>query len=404
MAQTQSLAELRAEYHGARDAIKGITERAKFENRDLNGDEAKQVLNLRAKMEHLSPGLVAASAQYAEMGGEPDTAFTSKPYTMATGKAMGAALREMLKTGQTTISDIREVRGILGSNSPGTIFEPVANEDYAAKLATPFELAEYGLILDPNQANYTKFPYQVGDLIPNQIGEASAIDAGGLTIGSYPVALTKFAVIQKVSLEVTEDYPGVYDMIGQSAAVGFSTAVSRHVFTRIDATANIQTIDCTAINASAFGYDNLLTGLRSLESVNVNPRRAAFVCSPRISENLASRKDTTGQYIQPPAKLSEVPMLTTSAILETYSGNTATKAYLADWSSVRVIVRGIGAAIVPSNTSFTAERNVPTFTPGMMRVNDLYIGTGEIGVLYYLRADVVVHRPDNIVQYNNLKF
>ena len=56
MAQTQSLAELRAEYHGARDAIKGITERAKFENRDLNGDEAKQVLNLRAKMERILNG------------------------------------------------------------------------------------------------------------------------------------------------------------------------------------------------------------------------------------------------------------------------------------------------------------------------------------------------------------
>ena len=180
-------------------------------------------------------------------------------------------------------------------------------------------------------------------------------------IASAPVALSKFAVIQKVSLEVVEDYPGVWDMIAAAARVGFSTAVSRRVFDRVINTSNIQTIDCTAVNATAFGYDNILQGLRQLEAVNVNPRRAAFVSSPRISENLAKLKDTTGQYIQPPAKLNDVRMLTTSAILETYSSNTATKAFLADWSSVRVIVKGIGAVIVQGGTRFTADANIPVF-------------------------------------------
>jgi len=201
-----------------------------------------------------------------------------------------------------------------------------------------------------------------------------------------------------------EDYPGVWDMIAAAARVGFSTAVSRRVFDRVINTANIQTIDCTAVNATAFGYDNILQGMRQLEAVNVNPRRAAFVSSPRISENLAKLKETTGAYIIPPAKLNDVRMLTTSAILETYSTNTATKAFLADWSSVRVIVKGIGAGIVQGGTRFTADANIPVFSPGMHELKETYIGTGELAVLFYLRCDVVVHRPDNIVMFDNLKF
>ena len=97
-------------------------------------------------------------------------------------------------------------------------------------------------------------------------------------------------------------------------------------------------------------------------------------------------------------------MLTTKAIRETYSTNTATKAILGDFSQARLVVKGIGASVVPSNTLFTQQPNVPTFTPSMMPVNNLYIGTGEMAWLFYLRADVILHRPEAFVVFDNLKF
>lgn len=391
--------EQRAKYSALTNEMEAIINNAKTEARELTHSEFKKIVKLEEQRESMFGNLAN------ELHSTPtSTSTTAGPILPFNTELMSGALREMHRTGLNHVGDIRELRGaITGANSAGLIFEPVS-EEYAAKLATPFELGEVGAILDANTANYTKFPYQSGDLIPNVIGEASAIDSGSLTIASAPVALSKFAVIQKVSLEVVEDYPGVWDMIASAARVGFSTAVSRRVFDRVINTSNIQTIDCTAVNATAFGYDNILQGLRQLEAVNVNPRRAAFVSSPRISENLAKLKDTTGQYIQPPAKLNDVRMLTTSAILETYSSNTATKAFLADWSSVRVIVKGIGAGIVQGGTRFTADANIPVFSPGMHELKETYIGTGELAVLFYLRCDVVVHRPDNVVMFDNLKF
>jgi HK97 family phage major capsid protein len=392
---------LRAQYIQAEKELNNIMERAKSEGRDLTPGEAKKAVDLAILRNEAQISLAATGETLLPTIGTRATDSRA----ISSREVMAAGIAEMYRSGQTQVSDLRELRGaITGGNSAGLIFEPVMGEDYAAKLATPFDLGRYGLILDANTANYSKFPVQSGDLIPNIIGEASAIDSGSLSIGSVPVSLTKYAIIQKVSLEVVEDYPGVWDMIAESAAVGFSTAVTRRVFDRINNTANVQSIDCTAIAASAFGYDNLLQGVRQLEAVNVNPRRIAAAMSPRIAENIGKRKDTTGQYIQPPAKLADIPMLTTSGILETYSSDTATKLYMADWSAVRVIVRGIGAGIVPGNTTFQADPNIPTFSPGAHRVDHTYIATGELGILFYLRCDVIVHRPDNIVIFDNLKF
>jgi HK97 family phage major capsid protein len=390
---------IRAEYSALTIEMESLINQAKGENRELTRNELKKILKLEEQREALETKIVG------EISG--NSTGHRAPALEARGNLadyMARAIQAMHKQGISHAADLRELdtRSILSTNSPGTISEAIS-EFYAPELVTPFELSQVGMMLSFDD-NHTKYPYQIGTLDPALTGEASAISAAALTIGAHQVALQKFAIIQKCSLEVFEDAPMTAGMIAQSASHGFSNALSRHVFDEIFANTSTNTIDCTAIAASAFGYNNILQGVRTLEAQGVNHRRAAFVSSPKISENLAKLQATDGQYIIPPAKLNDVRMLTTKAIRETYSTNTATKAILGDFSQARLVVKGIGASVVPSNTLFTQQPNVPTFTPSMMPVNNLYIGTGEMAWLFYLRADVILHRPEAFVVFDNLKF
>lgn len=412
----KTLTELRGDYTALTDQARSIVARAKRENRDLTPAENETFAGLQSKLRETETAIqnraiiqgMEATEIYREIvQGDPANPFAQQAQSRSSRRAFakyaGEAVRAMIKQGVSNVSDIAELRGIISSTSAGTISETVQDTDYISALTAYMPLTAHGLIIDGNTDNYSKFPVQSGNLIPNIIGEASAIDGGGLTINSQPVALHKFAVIQRMSLEVVEDYPPIYEHVATSAAVGFSTRLTRYVFDRVNSASGIQAIDASGNPASAFNWGSIADGMALLTAADVNPARAAFVCSPKYGSHFAKLKGTTNDhYLQRPAPLADMPFESTSAILETYNTNTTTLAFLGDWSAVRLIVRGIGASVFNSGTRFRNETNMTTVSPAAIPVSDLYIGSGELGVLFYLRADVIVHRPDNIVVWQNL--
>lgn len=412
----KSLTELRSEYTALSDQMRGVVARAKRENRDLTAAENESFAAIRQKLSDLETaiqnravmsGMEAAEFYREIVKSEPDNLFAGKSQQRAQAAAFnryaGEAVRHMVQNGISNVSDLGELRSILSSNSAGTISETVSDTDYIAALTAYMPLTAHGLILDGNTDNYTKFPVQSGNLIPNIIGEASAIDAGGLTIGSQPVDLKKFAVIQKMSLETLEDYPPVVSHVATSAAVGFSTRLTRYVFDQVNSASGVQAVDASGLAASAFNWNSIADGMALLTAADVNPARAAFCCSPKYGAHFAKLRGTTNDhYLQRPAPLADMPFEVTSAILETYNSNTTTLAFLGDWSSTRLIVKGIGASLINAGTRFRNDGNMAVVGPGQHPVNDLYIGTGEVGVLFYVRAAVIVHRPDNVVVWQNL--
>ncbi len=408
----KTLSEMRQHYVAISDRARGMIQRAKKEGRDLSNEENQAFQKLHREMQDLEGAIEARAiiqgAQAAEFYREitqtdAENHFAHRAQQKAQANAFyrfaGEAVREMIRTGVQNVSDLREVRGILSSNSAGTISEVVMDQSYTASLAAHMPLADYGLVLDDNTGNFSKFPYEAGSLTPTIAGEASAIDSGALTIGSYPVNLTKFAVIQRVSMEVAEDYPAVFQHIAQSASTAFSRRISQYVFDRVATTSGVQAIDASGLAASAFNWDSISTGMALLTAADVNPSRAAFCCSPKYGAHFSKLKATgDGQYLMRPAPLANMPFETTSAIVE----NGTTRAFLADWSNARLIVKGIGASVFNGGTRFRAEQNSNVVSPGAIPVQDLFLGSGELGVLYYLRCDIVLHRPNAFVIWDNL--
>jgi HK97 family phage major capsid protein len=411
----KTLTDLRSEYTGLTEQARGIVARAKKENRDLTAGENETFAGLQIKMRETETALqnraVISGMEAAEIyrdivRADPANSFAQKAHARAKGSAFnrfaGEAVRCMIKNGVQHVSDLAEMRGIISTNSAGTISEEVNDMDYTTALAAHMPLASYGMIIDPNSENYSKFPYESGSLTPAIVGEASAIGAASLTIGSYPVALQKFAAIQKVSLEVVEDYGPIWQHVAQSAAVGFSRRISQYVFDRVAATSGINTVEASGYAASAFNWDKVIDGMSTLQANDVNPSRTALCVSPQTWAVLAKQTGSgDGQYLKRPDVFADLPVEATTAITANAG---ATTAYLADWSDVRLIVRGIGASVFNAGTRFQAENNSIVVSPGAMPIRDLYIGTGEWGVMYYLRADVVVHRPSSVLVWENLPY
>ncbi len=408
-----TLTEMRQQYVALSDQARGMVSKAKKESRDFSQDENAAFLALQSKMKELErsiearsiiQGMEAADLYNDILRSEPDNPHAQRARQTAQAAAynrfVGESLREMIRQGVSHVSDLREMRSILSTNSTGTVSEVVQDQSFTALLAANMPLARFGLILDDGSDNYQKYPYQSGTLEPALVGEASAIGASSLTISSHNVNLRKFAVIQKLSLETLEDHPPVMQYIAQAGSQGFSSRITKYCFDTINTASGVNTVEASGYSASGFSWERVIDGSTTLMGVNVNPSSIALCVTPQTWGVLAKQTGSgDGQYLQRPAVLADLPVEPTTGITV---ADGAAAAYLGDFSACRLVVRGIGANIVGGGTRFSADPYANVVTPGMHPINDLYISSGEVGVLLYLRCDLIIHRPDNLLVWQNL--
>lgn len=140
-------------------------------------------------------------------------------------------------------------------------------------------------------------------------------------------------------------------------------------------TSGVNTIDHGGGDgASLEDYAPLLSGMETMLAADA-PQPNAVICSPRSLIKWAGLLDTTGQPIRKPDIVQSLPIIATSQIPNDLTVGTAddcTEIYMGNFSHMYFLLR--------ENVS-------------ILRLNEVFATTGEIGFVCHVRADVVVTYP-----------
>lgn len=203
------------------------------------------------------------------------------------------------------------------------------------------------------------------------------------------------ATLQKISRELLEDMSqGARQMVEAAIVKGIATALDHVALEGSGSGAEPQGLDGVegvgALDMAGDGevpnYDDLVRAAFVCKKANAEP--GAFVLATRDAETIGLLKDAEGLPAQPPPAIASVPVLDTTAIrTDRTHGSTGTGTsygYTGQWSSLVVAVR-------------------PSLNIRLLRLEERYAETLEVGLLAFLRADVLVTRPADFCLIRGLK-
>lgn len=129
--------------------------------------------------------------------------------------------------------------------------------------------------------------------------------------------------------------------------------------------------------ATPANFDFLADAVGTLQDSNFSP--TAIINAPRTERGLMKLKDTTNQPLEMPAPLAAIPRYTTNQVptnLVQGTATTASDAFVADFRELYIGIR----------TNFSIQV-----------LSERYADYGQVGLLGWLRADVLVARPKAFV-------
>lgn len=213
--------------------------------------------------------------------------------------------------------------------------------------------------------------------------ESGNVANSDATFRAVVAAPKSLAFIFKVSRELLADAsnmaPALNVAIGQAFAkeldrVGLRGSGTAPEPRGILNTAGIQTVSNGANGTALAGYANLLAAAQNILQADA-PAPVAAIMSPRSLIKLAGLTDTTGQPIEKPSMLENWPMIATSQVpnnLTVGTANDCSEIYVGDFSKVHFMMR--------EQVSIQIAK-------------ELFAGTGEVGFICHVRADIAVMYP-----------
>lgn len=236
----------------------------------------------------------------------------------------------------------------------------------------------------PMTSQTLKYARLTAEPTPAWRNEGAAIADQALTFDAVTFTARTMAMLVKCSIELFEDAPNTDAVIegsfAQQIALELDRVALRGTGTSPEPRGVRNQTGVSVVSHGANGdtianlkYNMLIDALATARAANFEPN--AIIDAPRTEQGLSKLVDTTGQYITPPAALSDIPRLATNQVPTNLTVGTSTdcsETYTADWRHLLVGIR-TGLTI-----RFLGER---------------FIDTGEYAFLAYLRADVQLAQP-----------
>lgn len=241
-------------------------------------------------------------------------------------------------------------------------------------------VAKLGARTVPMTSATLKVPRATGDVTASWLSEGATITASDATLDAVTLTAQRLEAMTKVSMELSEDSDPVG--IGEVVATSIASAMAL----KVDAAALRGTGTApeprgirnqSGVNLIALGTNGgaaTWSTLVNMQSVlgQSNAAGTGFVLHPRTMWALADSKDTTNQFIAPPASLADVwaaSAATTALPTNIVKGTSTncTEVYAGDWVQLMLGLR-IG---------FSLQTLV-----------ELYRAEGKIGLVGRMRADV----------------
>src|SRR4051794_31888568 len=213
--------------------------------------------------------------------------------------------------------------------------------------------------------------------------ENALIPASDATLGRVRLDAKALTTRVVASRELLEDAPGIENELRNAFARQFALTVDYAALygagvdpepRGVKNTAGITTINYGGANGGVpISYGSVIDAIGALEDVNETPR--GIIWSPRTGRTFARLTDSTGQPIQMPDVVANLPRYATAQVPNNLTLGTSTDtsdAFVADWSKLLVGVRtGLQIQVL-------TER---------------YSDAGQIGFLAWWRGDIAVARP-----------
>lgn len=213
--------------------------------------------------------------------------------------------------------------------------------------------------------------------------ESGAVAESDPTFGAVTFQARSLACIVKVSRELLEDSINIDSALMQAFAGAMGGELDRVALfgsglapepRGLFNTEGISVVEMGDNGAALTGYGKLLDAIYELENANASPA-SAWVMAPRTSRVLNGLTDTTGQPLNAPKAVSDIPRLVSTVMPVNQTQGTANNAssiILGDFSQLLIGVR----------TQLRIEV-----------LREAFASTMEYAFLAHLRADIAVAQP-----------
>jgi HK97 family phage major capsid protein len=244
-----------------------------------------------------------------------------------------------------------------------------------------------GAQIVPMEAQTLKLARVVGDPTAAWHTEMAAISASDMTFDSVVLSAKTLASRVLISRELMEDAQGVDDEVEKAFAAQFGLTVDLAALYGSGTAPEPRGVkSTTGVTKTSLGtdgasptYDALIDSVFRVRGANHEP--TAQIMANRTGQTFAKAKDTTGQYLTPPAALDGIRRLTTVQVPTNLTVGLSTDTsdvFTADWSELLVGVR--------TRLEIT-----------VLRERSMDVGAYEL--LAWWRGDIAVARPaafDNV--------
>lgn len=213
--------------------------------------------------------------------------------------------------------------------------------------------------------------------------ENASVAEGDPTFAAVTLTAKSLAGIVKVSRELMADSLNVGEMIENALAQTMALEMDRAAIwgsgasnqpTGVVNTAGINTVSMGTNGAALTDYDPLIDAIYELHANNV-PSPTAGIHNPRTGREMAKLKDGDDNPLGIPGMVSNVPLLATTACPIDDTQGTATDASSIVYGDYRQMFLGMRESI------------------NIRILDQLYAGSGQIGILVHARMDVQLAQP-----------
>lgn len=245
----------------------------------------------------------------------------------------------------------------------------------------------------PMTAQTMRMARLVSEPVPGWRPENALIPESEPVFGDISMKAHTLAVRFTASRELLEDAPNMDAMLRATMANGFARGLDAAIFygtgtneqpLGIANTPGVLTVSQGTNGAALTGYAPFLDAALALQTGNEGAI-TAIVLAPRTNRAIGGFVDTTGQPLQPPPVLANVPILSTNGIPVDQAQGTAanaSSAILGDFTQVMVGIR--------TQLQITI-------------LNERFAEFGQVGFVGWLRADVQIARPGALAKIVGIK-
>ena len=411
----KTLAEYRHEKNKAWEKLQNFERKAREESRSLTdteqqefNDTLKEYNAAKLAIENKEGFLQEVKEREQREGGigpidpisgrpRPSDNLGGKERREKEGRMALAGIARGLVQGERALGNIpqgefREVltRSISSSSGSAVIQDPLVLGRVIFALQANNDLVRAGarFVSMSNNSVYPKITAYPS--LQWQASEGTAItEDSSLAIGSLKWNFKDAAILVLINDQVL--YDSAIDLeatVSQAIIRGINDGILSQIFAGDGTSGTITGLDnITGIQTVAGGsavlsnYSHIISGIKSLMDVNVNPSNVSAFAPPVVWSQMAGLSATDNQPLMKPDGVKNMPLYWTTAIGEDYgTGNNETRIYMGDFSQMVIGFQG----------------------PISFKLVERYKEKLQTGILMHMRLDVQLLHPDNFLRIEDI--